>query len=150
MAGKRTFVLWPNPVERARVGRNLMESLKNLPKDKPIRVTIQDYAKNRSVAQNAYYWGVVLPTIQAHIEEQEGRVWSCDDIHEFFRDEFLPPRVVEIMGKPKIIRPSTADLKVREFAEYLDRVIRHASINMGCIVPVPDEDVFPAKFRRTA
>lgn len=138
---RHTFVLWPDPVDRARVGRNLMDALKALPKDKAIRVTIQDYEKNRSLAQNSYYWGVVLPAISAHIEEQTGQIKSCDDLHEWFRDEYLPPRVVEINGKPKIIRPSTADLKVGPFAEYLDRIIRYCSIDLGLIVPAPDDEV---------
>lgn len=145
---KQTFILWPDPDKRKRIWGNFIEFMRTQPKDKAIRITIQDYTKNRSLAQNAYYWGVVLPAIQTHIEENDGRIWSCDDLHEWFRDEFLPPRVIEVMGKPKIIRPSTADLKVGPFAEYLDRIIRHASIEMGCIVPAPDEDVMPAKFRR--
>lgn len=145
---KQTFILWPNTDQRARVGRNLMDALKAIPKDKPVRVTIEDYRKNRSLAQNAYLWGVVYPSISRHIEEQTGKINSCDDLHEWFRDEYLPPRVVEVNGKPKVIRPSTADLKVGEFAEYLDRIIRYCSISLGLIVPAPDEDVMPAKFRR--
>lgn len=148
---KQTFVLWPDPIQRARVGRNLMDALKALPKDKAIRVTIQDYEKNRSLAQNAYYWGVVLPSISEHIEAQTGEVWSCDELHEWYRDKFLPPRVVTICGEPKILRPSTASLKVKPFAEYLDRIIRYCSINLGHVVPAPEEDVgLPDQFRRSA
>ncbi len=147
---KLTFVLWPDPLQWARVAGNLMAALKGLARDVAWRVTIELYTKNRSLAQNSYYWGVVLPSISAHIEEHTGQIKSCDDLHEWFRDEYLPPRVVEINGKPKIIRPSTADLKVGPFAEYLDRIIRYCSIELGLIVPAPDEDVFPAKFRRSA
>jgi len=43
------------------------------------------------------------------------------------RDEFLPHKEISIKGKIKVVRPSTARLTVKEFSEYLERVIHHAA-----------------------
>lgn len=106
---------------------NLYALLAGRNREIPWRVTVEKYRKNRSAEQNAYYWGVVLPTIQAFILEHRGDNYSCDDLHEWFRDEFLPHRVVMVKGKEKVVRPSTASLKVDEFGEYLEKVIWYAS-----------------------
>lgn len=129
---------------------NAIEAIRRLPADKVWRITIEPYKKQRSLAMNAYYWGVVLPTIQAHLEERDGVVWSCDDLHEWFRDEFLPKRVVDVGGIPKVIRPSTAELRTGPFSDYLERIIRYCAINMGLAIPEADPECRAGRTRRVA
>jgi len=53
------------------------------------------------------------------------------------RDEFLPHKEISIKGKIKVVRPSTARLTVKEFSEYLERVIHHAAENR-IVIPAPE------------
>ena len=105
--------------------------------EKTYWITVEVYRKKRSREQNAYLWGVVYPTIQTAIQESRGEDYSCDDIHEWFRDKYLPKRVITIKGETKVARPSTTTLDVKEFGEYLDRIICFCAEN-GIVIPDPE------------
>jgi len=105
-------------------------------KSKTWKVTISEYKSTRSQEQNAYYWAAVLPAIAKFIFEVRGDCYTPEDIHEFYRESLLPPREVTIKGVTKVIRPSTRSLSVGDFAEYLDKVIAHASTG-GVPIPPP-------------
>ena len=97
-------------------------------------VIAQEYNSTRSREQNAYLWGVVYPTIQKAIRDSRGEYYSTDEIHEWFRDKFLPKRLITIKGEQKVVRPSTARLKVAPFGEYLERII-HFCAESGIHIP---------------
>jgi len=131
---KQTFVLRPG--ETAPESR-LMQWLVSRDREKPWKVEVSEYRKNRSLEQNAYYWSAVLPTMQSFIEESRGDHYSCDEIHEYMRDDFLPHRVITIKGQAKVVRPSTASLTTEEFSVYLEHVI-HFAAESGIVIPAPE------------
>lgn len=133
---KQTFILRPDETIPE---SNLLAWLGARDKTKPWRVDICQYRKNRSLEQNAYYWGVVLPTMQKHIFESRGDHYSCDDIHEYMRDKFLPKKAITIKGKTVVVRPSTASLTTKKFAVYLEHVI-HFAAESNIIIPAPAHD----------
>lgn len=102
------------------------------------RVTIEPYRKNRTLAQNNLYW-LWLTIIVEHIAFTTGQHFSPEDAHEWFRDEFLPPRVIEIRGKVKTARPSTARLNTVEFSEYLGKIDYWCNDRLDLILPHPDD-----------
>lgn len=131
---KQTYIVYPGD---ERVLLNVLDAIRNRDVSKPWRITMEVYRKNRSAEQNAYYWGVVLPTIQAFIMDSRGDHYSCDDIHEFYRDEYLPKRTIKIKGMVKVVRPSTASLTTKQFSDYLEIVIHHCAEN-GIVIPAPE------------
>ena len=131
---KQTYIIRPGETIPL---SNLLTWVASRDVERPWKVIVQEYVKDRTAEQNAYYWGVVLPAIQAFIVEHRGENYSCDDIHEWYRDEFLPHKEIAIKGKIKVVRPSTARLTVKEFSEYLERVIHHAAENR-IVIPAPE------------
>ena len=129
-----SWILYPGD---KRVLINVMDALMGRDESKPWRVTMEEYKQNRSMQQNSYYWGVVLPTIQKHVFEHNGLQVSIDDLHDWYRDEFLPKKVVEVRGKVKTFPTSTASLNVKQFSDYLDMIIYHAA-EKGIVVPDPE------------
>lgn len=85
----------------------------------------------RSLQQNALYHSWV-----GQIAAETGH--SHDDIHEWLKAEFLPPRFIEIEGTEHEIRRSTTALKVDEMSEFMDRVSAWAA-SFGIALPFPED-----------
>jgi len=78
----------------------------------------------RSLEQNRLYWAIL-----SDISEQvvPGKSYEPSVWHEYLRALFLPERVVELPdGSIKMLEPSTAELKLDEFSQYVDKVIKWA------------------------
>ena len=76
----------------------------------------------RSLDQNRYYWAIL-----SDISEQvvPGKAYEPSMWHEYLRALFLPERMVELPdGSMKMLEGSTAELRVNEFTEYLEKVIK--------------------------
>ena len=76
----------------------------------------------RSLEQNRYYWAVLTD-----ISEQvvPGRAYEPSVWHEYLRALFLPERMIELPdGSVKMVEASTSELRVNEFTEYLEKVIK--------------------------
>ncbi len=94
----------------------------------------------RSLNQNAYYWGVVLPHLAAGMGEAWGESLASEEVHEFCRAKFLNKPVVnrktgKIQGQSHV---STASLDTKEFGEYLEQIIRFAAESLSVQIPQAD------------
>ena len=130
---QQTYILRPGNTQPY---QQFLTDLAQRDPEKEYKITFGLYKGKHSAEQQGYYWGVVIPTIQAFIRESRGDDYSCDDIHEWYRDQFLPKRVVTIKGIEKVVRPSTSKLSVAEYSEYLELVIHHCAEN-GIYIPPP-------------
>lgn len=107
---------------------------KDLPKKLRQRrhvVIIKEYKKNRSTMQNGYYWGVVLDIIS----KETG--YEPEEVHQLFAKKFLAYE-----KKGKVFVKSTTELNTAEMEHYLERVRRFASMELKCLVPLPNETEF--------
>jgi len=90
---------------------------------------IQEVFKQRSLEQNKYYWGVVIPT------SAEYHGYTHEEMHEAFKFKFLR----DLQGSldlPKI--RSTTELSTVEFVEYVEQIKLFEAEN-GVVIPDPDE-----------
>ena len=100
-----------------------------------VHATFKREPSRRTLDQNAYYWGLVVPTIAE---------WSGHDdeeIHEAMKELFLRPRSVDFPGTETAavsVSASTAALTIEEFSAYVDRIVRWAG-DQGLHVPVAGE-----------
>ena len=76
--------------------------------DKKIQLSLTKYTKRRSLNQNNYYWGAIIPMIA----DQVGML--DEDVHDALRMMFLKDHTKKL----ETIK-STAELSMGEFAEYL-------------------------------
>lgn len=105
----------------------------------PHRVKIAKVMRHRTLPQNAWYWGCVLPAVVNGLEECWGEKLTAEDAHEWLKAKFNSETIVNRKtGEVVDHRPcSTASLDVQEFSEYLDKVIRFAGEQLRVEVPQP-------------
>jgi len=112
-------------------------------KDGVYQVTIK-IRRQRSIAQNAYYWGVVCDMVKDGLKDAgfEG-IFTAEDAHEVMKSMFLKRSVYnqdtgEVLAK---FGRSTANLSTIEFIEYIERIIQWAAEYLGINVPYPNEEL---------
>lgn len=117
------------------IRRNAAEAVAHIAAEPLMEVIIREYRKSKTQEQLGYLWGVVLPTIQKHIEDSTGDHYTTDDIYAWMIDEYGQDRVVTINGKPKVVKLTASKMNTAEMSEFIDSVIRHAAAHMGLVVP---------------
>jgi len=90
-------------------------------------IRVKQARRKRSTEQNARLWW-----LYTEMAKETGH--TPEEIHEICKAKFLPPRFVEIGNETVQVPPSSADLKVLEFAEFMQRVETLAS-ELGVILP---------------
>ena len=98
-------------------------------------ITIEPHRKRRSLSQNSLMWAWVNEVAE-HVREATGQ--DSDDIHEFFKQKFLTPRIIEVNGET-VKKWSTKKLTKAEMSEYMNRIYAWATSEMGLLLPVPED-----------
>ncbi|UEM08093.1 recombination protein NinB (plasmid) [Skermanella rosea] len=104
-----------------------------------VRVTVDVVKHARSLSQNAYYHGVVVPHIQRMFEDA-GTTLSHDQVHEFLKMHVMKLHKVVLSpdGTPSVIGGSTTSLSKSEFSDKMAQIQQWAS-EFGYYVPDPNE-----------
>lgn len=100
-----------------------------------VEVTIR--RATRSLAQNAYWWGVVVEMIS----EQTG--YTPDEVHEFLKAKFIPKKLAFCDGNGEVVDEyvlggSTRKMNTLQFGEYMETVRRWAAETLGLNIPDPE------------
>ncbi len=95
---------------------------------KRIEVDLDVHRDRRSDGQNRYFHGVVVPMISEHLG------WEKEEIKEYLKQKFL---LVERDGR-QFCRP-TSTLDTKDMAEFCDRCIRWAAIELELYIPDPGQ-----------
>lgn len=110
-----------------------------------LSVKISKNIKHRSVQQNRYYWGVVIPTIIAGIKEQEGIRYSPEEIHLIICKLILKIqyKVIEYEGETIITlnNKRTSEMTTEEFVEFINDIQQHFA-ERDIIIPDPKNENF--------
>jgi hypothetical protein len=106
-----------------------------LRKRKPIEYIVEVIEKPdaRTLSQNAYYFGVVLKTLEDETGNHHQR------LHSFFAKMFL--KMVEVRmptGEVEYVPQSTTELSVQEFGEYLEKIICYSLETLEIKIPEPN------------
>jgi hypothetical protein len=88
---------------------------------------IERLVPTRTNSQNALYWAYL-----GFIEHETGNL--SDNLHEFAKRKFLPPKFITINGEEIKIPSSTTDLNKIQFGEYLDKICAWSN------VPIPNPE----------
>lgn len=92
------------------------KSLNQFREGEIIKITFENYKSKRTLDQNAYYWGIVLPTVSEDTGDSEA------ELHEFFKRKFITPRFITACGERIRIPGSTAKLSKSDFCDYIMRI----------------------------
>lgn len=105
--------------------------------NKNVVLTIERKKKKRSNQQCRYWFGVVVPMVQAGINDL-GNDYSKEETHEFLKSKFNTKEVEISEGHYIDIPLSTARLGTMEFMELIARVQQFASEMLGIVIPDPE------------
>lgn len=84
-------------------------------------VLVEPAKRVRTLSQNRFYFGCVVPAVRVAINETQGLSMDDMDAHELCRLEFLPVRRITICGRTKVISGTTRKLSAEQFSEYVDK-----------------------------
>ncbi len=120
-----------NPQHR-KLLKGYIDSLKGIYRFEFTRVRSQ-----RTLAQNAYLHGVVLPIIAAGMSEAWGCKVTTEEAKQHVKDEFLrKPRIHPDTGEVlSWYTESTANLNVSECIEFIEKVIEFGRDKLNVTVP---------------
>lgn len=93
---------------------------------KELSITIDTKKKPRSVQQNAWFWGVAIPTIIARLKEFDGEEYTKEVIHEYILTQIIQTsgKVVRILGTPIVSydNKTTSKMNTTEFNAFKDEL----------------------------
>lgn len=100
-------------------------------------VEIKPHKKQRSVRANNLYWKWL--TI---IGDEIG--YTKDELHDVFREKFLPVTEVEVFGVRRHVLTSTSDpdFTTDKMSAYMHHIDRFAAQDLGIMLPRPEDDAY--------
>ena len=117
--------------------QKVIEYVSRLP-DKKYIVKIELKREIRSLPQNKLMWMWLTC-----IEQETGN--DKNDLHDYFKSLWLPVKQVNVLGKTIEKTVSTSELDSKQFTDYLERIQQFANIELGIVLPQP-EDLHFAEF----
>lgn len=113
--------------------RVLANHLNDLP-DSRYRIRIEK-ANQRSLPQNSFYWGIVIPFVQDGLKHL-GHDITKEETHEFLKSKFNYYEIVnENTGECVSIPKSTKRLSKIEFGEYIAKIQQFAAEFLNIVIP---------------
>ena len=120
--------------------QELIEALKNF-EGKQVEVTIQRKRKRRSLMQNSYYWGVVVPVVQVGLMGIGYRV-DKEQVHDYLKSQFAKSEVAnEETGEIMVIQGSTSRMTTSKMMDYFSEITQWAAEYLGVQIPEPNEQI---------
>lgn len=113
----------------------VIDLIRTLNLGKPWCVTLEPYRKRRSLSQNSLMWAW-LNEVADHVSQHTGT--DIDDIHEYFKQQFLPAKIKEVLGETIEVR-STTKLTTLEMASYMEKIYAWVTSELGVLLPLPQE-----------
>ena len=107
--------------------------------DKPVIITIDEYVKNRTNAQNRlmHQW---FNKMSHHYILTVGEAYSPYAWKQYLKEKFLGFDMVELPdGSVKAITKHTSDCSTTELTEFLEKIDHYAVTELGLMLPKPDD-----------
>lgn len=120
----KTFVLRDDSVRS-----NCLDYLSRVHDSELLQVDIKRHKSKRSLEQNRLYWAM-LKTISEQVEI-DGKHFTDDIWHEFYKQKFLVKDAVMIAGQVVVKHKSTTKLSVKAMNQYINEVEAHAAQELG-------------------
>lgn len=113
----------------------IRDYISRLPDGKTYDVSIKLHRTKRSSEANNLYWAWIGIIAQETGNDRE----VC---HKFFAKKFLGYDTKEFGDEKIAIVKSTSNLDTAQFAEYMNQVEAFAAVELGIILPHPDDRLY--------
>lgn len=131
-------------VENGKLRQNnalLRETIRKF-EGKEIEITIKRKYKQRSLPQNKFYWGVIIPLFQQLILDNWGEIKDKEEIHEVLKYQCnYEERANLITGEITKIPKSTTELTTFGWLEYEQKIRQFAMDFFNTTLPEPNEQL---------
>lgn len=109
--------------------------------DKNVYIAIYLRRKTRSLMQNAYYWGVVVPIVKDALVDQGWKVTN-KEAHDHLKSEFGKGELInETTGVILETRMSTAKMSTVRFMEYIADIQQWSAEYLNTVIPDPNQQI---------
>jgi len=118
--------------------RNYMEQLP----DGRYSVEVKEAKSKRSLQQNNYRWGVVIPTIIKRFDEG-GQIWTPEEVNYLIKKEtgmYIEYKQLP-SGKFQEIVVETRGKSKATFEEFMEKVRAWAAQELLLTIPMPNEEL---------
>jgi len=110
-------------------------------KDGEYVITIEKLKSKRSLAQNSYYWGVVVPLVKYGLTDAGWR-YTTDQVHEDLKRDFNIVEIVnERSGEIRRSIGSTTEMSKSEMMDYFAKITQWAAEYLSIQIPQPNEQL---------
>ena len=97
-------------------------------------ISIERTKQTRSLAQNKYYWGVIVPMLASEFG------YFRDEMHDVLRRKFLTyTKQNPLTGELEMFARSTTKLNTAEMESYLEAIRTWALSEFSLYLPLPNE-----------
>ena len=109
--------------------------------DVKVTIEVKKARVQRSLMQNAYYFGVVVTMVQERLRDL-GHDITKEDTHDLLRGRLLFTELIdEKTGEVVKIPKSTKNLTKAEFMDYLEDIKRFGAEVLDIVIPDPGEQL---------
>ena len=113
----------------------------NLFIDKEVVLSLENKKRKRSLHQNNFYWGVVIPIVKQGLIDVGYRV-TIDDTHDYIKTNFIKKELVnENTGEILPSIGSTTELTTTEFMDLIAEIQQWAAEYLNVEIPDPNEQI---------
>ena len=107
-------------------------------KDAKLLITVKKFSGKRSLPQNRWYRGCVVPAFKQALTSLWGEEPTNEEVHELLKQKFLSKQVPDPeTGQIMLIPKSTASLTKEEFYVFVEKVRKWAAENLQIDIPDP-------------
>lgn len=104
-------------------------------------MTIERKRRKRSLMQNSYYWGVVVPLVKEGLLDVGYRM-TTEAVHEFLKGQFAIIEVVnERTGEVLKSIGSTSEMTTSKMMDYFAEITQWAAEYLNVQIPQPNEQL---------
>lgn len=120
--------------------RTAISAALGLLEGKRVSVVVEEAKRRRSLPQNAFLHGVVLPAVWSELFVKNGAVCSIEDVKVYLKSEVgqLYKSIIDPDGEVKKVLRSTTELSTTEWEDWLTQ-IRAWAAGYQLTIPLPNE-----------
>lgn len=109
---------------------------------KNLTLILMPLKKQRSISQNAYYWGVVIPIWQNILKTEWGEFYSKEETHEFLKYNCnFVEKVNTDTGEIIRLSKSTTQNSTTDQEEFHLKCRQLAEEMFNVMIPLPNEQI---------
>lgn len=127
------------------LNENKVKSFISSMEGRDVVINIKKHKKNRSNAQNRWYWGIALKKITQDLYNIQGELFSKEEIHAYHKSVITSTKfnTLNVLGTEVMIFNdiSTKSMNTIQFNNFKQSIQNHWAIR-GIDIPDPQEENF--------